>query len=72
MSGYQKKRTKNGRIIMAVCGVLLLLYLGGQLWGFANIKLRTEQVEETPCMILCVQRDWCSAARRSSQRQPAA
>ena len=46
MSGYQKKRTKNGRIIMAVCGVLLLLYLGGQLWGFANIKLRTEQVEE--------------------------
>lgn len=46
MSGYQKKRTKNGRIIMAVCGVLLLFYLGGQLWGFANIKLRTEQVEE--------------------------
>ena len=44
MSGYQKKRTKNGRIIMAVCGVLLLLYLGGQLWEFANIKLRTEQV----------------------------
>ena len=47
MSGYQKKRTKNGRIIMAVCGVLLLLYLGGQLWGFANIKLRTEQVMRT-------------------------
>ena len=39
MSGYQKKGTKNGRIIMAVCGVLLLLYLGGQLWGFANQML---------------------------------
>ncbi len=41
---------------MAVGGVLWLLYLGGQLWGFANIKLRTEQVEEDTLYDFCAYR----------------
>ncbi len=44
MAGYQRKSKKNGRFIALGFAVFLLIYISSQLWGFANIKLRTEQV----------------------------
>ncbi len=44
MAGYQKKGKKSGQLVAVLFALFLLVYLGSQLWGFANIKLRTEQV----------------------------
>ena len=44
MAGYKKKANKRRQNIAAAFGLFLLLYIGSQLWGFANIKLRYEQV----------------------------
>ena len=46
MAGYQKKSSKNARLIALGFAAFILIYLFGQLWGFANLKLRTEQVDE--------------------------
>ena len=45
MAGYQKKSSKNARLIALGFAAFILIYLFGQLWGFANLKLRTEQVD---------------------------
>lgn len=46
MAGYQKKTkgNQNKRWIAIGFAVFLLVYVGSQLWGFANIKIRTEEV----------------------------
>lgn len=44
MAGYRRKSKKSGQYFAVGFAVFLLVYIGSQLWGFANIKLRTEQV----------------------------
>lgn len=44
MSGYQKNQTRNKKMLAIGFGVFLLVYLASQLWNFASIQLRTEQV----------------------------
>lgn len=44
MSGYQKHQTRNKTMLAIGFGVFLLVYLASQLWNFASIQLRTEQV----------------------------
>ena len=46
MAGYQRGKNKNAQIVAVVLAMMLILYLVSQLWGFANIKMRTEQVVE--------------------------
>lgn len=46
MAGYQRGKNKNVQIVAVVLAMMLILYLVSQLWGFANIKMRTEQVVE--------------------------
>ena len=38
MAGYQKKSSKNARLIALGFAAFILIYLFGQLWGFANLK----------------------------------
>ena len=46
MAGYQKKSSKNARLIALGFAAFILIYLFGQLWGFANLKLRTAQIAQ--------------------------
>lgn len=46
MAGYQGRKNKNVQIAAMIFAMFLILYLVSQLWGFANIKMRTEQVDE--------------------------
>lgn len=46
MAGYQNTKKHNIRLIALIFTAMILLYLFAQLWGFANLKLRTEEVEE--------------------------
>ena len=46
MAGYQGRKNKNVQIAAVIFAMFLILYLVSQLWGFANIKMRTEQVDE--------------------------
>lgn len=46
MAGYQKKANKNLQKITILVAVFLVVYILSQLWGFANVKLRYEQVME--------------------------
>lgn len=73
MAGYQKKSSKNARLIALGFAAFILIYLFGQLWGFANLKLRTEQVDEDTIYDFVRAQERCSAASSSSNRSaPAA